>query len=115
MPAVLTIAVGMLLVMMDTTIMNVALPHIQEAFSIDLQMSQWTITVYTLSMATIIPYAGFLSDRYSSKRIFAISVLLFTLASLLVFFSQNIEELILLRVVQGLAGGVGGPVGISMT
>ncbi|HFD0863825.1 MULTISPECIES: MDR family MFS transporter [Bacteria] len=115
MPAVLTIAVGMLLVMMDTTIMNVALPHIQEAFSIDLQMSQWTITVYTLSMATIIPYAGFLSDRYSSKRIFAISVLLFTLASLLVFFSQNIEELILFRVLQGLAGGVVGPVGIAMS
>ncbi|HGF7406041.1 TPA: MFS transporter, partial [Enterococcus faecium] len=114
-PAVLTIAVGMLLVMMDTTIMNVALPHIQEAFSIDLQMSQWTITVYTLSMATIIPYAGFLSDRYSSKRIFAISVLLFTLASLLVFFSQNIEELILFRVLQGLAGGVVGPVGIAMS
>jgi DHA2 family lincomycin resistance protein-like MFS transporter len=115
MPAVLTIAVGMMLVMMDTTIMNVALPHIQQAFSINLQMSQWAITAYTLSMATIIPYAGFLSDRYSSKSVFAISVFLFIIASLLISFSTNIQELILFRVLQGLAGGIVGPVGIAMS
>ena len=58
-PAVLTIAIGMLLVMMDTTIMNVTLPHIQSAFHQNLSNSQWVITAYTLAMATVIPFAGF--------------------------------------------------------
>lgn len=74
-PAVLTIAIGMLLVMMDTTIMNVTLPHIQTAFHQNLSNSQWVITAYTLAIATAIPFAGFLGDRFSDKRIFALAII----------------------------------------
>ncbi|MDV2888185.1 MFS transporter, partial [Alkalihalophilus pseudofirmus] len=80
----LTIAVGMLLVMMDTTIMNVALPHMQAAFNTDLSTSQWAITAYTLAMATIIPYSGWMADRFSAKNTFGIAILCFTVASFLV-------------------------------
>lgn len=113
--SVLTIATGMILVMMDTTIMNVALPHIQKAFATDLQTSQWTITAYTLSMATVIPYAGFLSDKYSAKKIFTLAVATFIVASVLVSMSQTIGQLIVFRVLQGLSGGLVGPVGIAMS
>lgn len=114
-PAVLTIAIGMLLVMMDTTIMNVALPHIQAAFNTDLATSQWAITAYTLAMATVIPYSGWLADRFSAKKIFSVAILLFTIASFLVSSSTSIEQVILYRVLQGLTGGIVGPVGLAMS
>lgn len=84
-PAVLTIAVGMLLVIMDTTIMNVALPIFR------------------------------LADRFSTKKVFGIAILLFTIASFLVSSSTSIEQVILYRVLQGLTGGIVGPVGLPMS
>ncbi|AAK81401.1 EmrB/QacA subfamily drug resistance transporter [Clostridium acetobutylicum] len=114
-PAVLTIAVGMLLVMMDTTIMNVALPHIQSTFNTNLATSQWAITAYTLAMAAVIPYSGWLADRFSAKKIFGIAILFFTIASLLVSISTNIEQVIFYRILQGLSGGIVGPIGIAIS
>lgn len=114
-PSVITIAIGMLLVMMDTTIMNIALPHIQSSFDITLNKAQWSITAYTLSMALVIPFAGYLSDKYSPKRIFALSLILFIISSLLIALSNSIEQLILFRIIQGLAGGVIGPIGIAIS
>ncbi len=114
-PAVLTIAVGMLLVMMDTTIMNVALPHIQSAFNTDLATSQWAITAYTLAMATVIPYSGWLADRFSTKKVFGAAILFFTIASFLVSSSTSIKEVILYRILQGLTGGIVGPIGLAMS
>ncbi len=114
-PAVLTIAVGMLLAMMDTTIMNVALPHIQAAFNTDLSTSQWAITAYTLAMATIIPYSGWMADRFSPKKVFGIAIMCFTAASFLVAGSTSIKQVILYRVLQGLSGGVVGPIGLAMS
>lgn len=114
-PAVLTIAIGMLLVMMDTTIMNVALPHLQSAFHTDINTVQWTITAYTLSLSLVIPLSGWLADRFSAKKIFAGAILLFTIASVLCAISTSISELIVFRVIQGLAGGVVGPIGIAMS
>lgn len=114
-PAVLTIAVGMLLVMMDTTIMNVALPHIQSAFNTDLATSQWAITAYTLAMATVIPYSGWLADRFSTKKVFGVAILFFTIASFLVSSATSIEKVIFYRILQGLTGGIVGPIGIAMS
>lgn len=114
-PGVLTIAVGMLLVMMDTTIMNVALPHIQSAFNTDLTTSQWAITAYTLAMATVIPYSGWLADRFSTKKVFGVAIVFFTIASFLVSSSTSIEEVILYRILQGLTGGIVGPIGLAMS
>lgn len=114
-PAVLTIAMGMLLVMMDATIMNVALPHLQNSFHTDINTAQWSITAYTLSLALIIPLSGWLADRFSAKKVFAGAIILFTLASILCAVSTSISQLILFRVIQGLAGGAVGPVGIAMS
>ena len=114
-PAVLTIAIGMLLVMMDTTIMNVTLPHIQTAFHQNLSNSQWVITAYTLAIATAIPFAGFLGDRFSDKRIFALAIIFFTIASLLAANAHSLQSLIIWRIAQGLTGGVVAPIGIGMS
>lgn len=114
-PSVLTISIGMLLVMMDTTVMNIAIPHIKSSFHIALNTAQWSVTVYTLAMALVIPFAGFLADKYSPKRIFSLALVCFTIASLLIAISTSIEQLIIFRIIQGLAGGVIGPIGIAMS
>ncbi len=114
-PAVLTIAIGMLLVMMDTTIMNVTLPHIQSAFHQNLSNSQWVITAYTLAMATVIPFAGFLGDRFSDKKVFALAIIFFTIASFLAANAHSLQSLIIWRIAQGLTGGVVAPIGIGMS
>lgn len=114
-PSILTISLGMLLVMMDTTVMNVALPHIQQAFHSSLAVSQWTITAYTLAMATVIPYAGWLADRFSAKKVFIMTVVLFTVSSFLAAISGSMTQLILFRILQGIFGGVVGPLGIAMS
>lgn len=114
-PSVFTISIGMLLIMMDTTVMNIAIPHIKSSFHIALNTAQWSVTVYTLAMALVIPFAGFLADKYSPKRIFSLALVFFTIASLLIAISTSIEQLILYRIIQGLAGGVIGPIGIAMS
>ncbi|STY43425.1 High-copy suppressor of rspA [Listeria grayi] len=101
--------------MMDTTVMNVALPHIQQAFHSSLAVSQWTITAYTLAMATVIPYAGWLADRFSAKKVFIMTVVLFTVSSFLAAISGSMTQLILFRILQGIFGGVVGPLGIAMS
>ncbi|MDT2856799.1 hypothetical protein ACQUFH_06580 [Lactococcus lactis] len=67
-PAVLTIAIGMLLVMMDTTIMNVTLPHIQSAFHQNLSNSQWVITAYTLARPQLFHLLDFWETAFQIKK-----------------------------------------------
>ena len=80
-PMVLTVATGMLLVMMDTTIMNIALPTLQHHFSTNLATAQWCITAYTFALAAVTPLSGWLSDRITAKRAFAGAIVLFTIFS----------------------------------
>lgn len=114
-PAVLTIAVAMLLVMMDATVMNVAIPTLQKVFSTNLSMIQWTITGYTLALAAVTPLAGWLSDRFSAKIVFASAIIWFTVCSVLCSMVNSIQLLILFRALQGLAGGLVGPIGMAMS
>ncbi|MGV0168448.1 MDR family MFS transporter [Furfurilactobacillus sp. WILCCON 0119] len=114
-PAVLTISVAMLLTMMDATVMNVAIPTLQKVFNTSLATVQWTITGYTLALAAVTPLAGWLADRFSDKRIFATAIVWFTVCSVLCSMVNSVELLILFRALQGLAGGLVGPIGMAMS
>jgi EmrB/QacA subfamily drug resistance transporter len=91
---------------LDATVVSVA----QRTFIVDFGSTQaivaWTITGYTLGQATVIPLAGWASDRFGTKRLFLGAVLWFTLASLLCSMASNITELIAFRAIQGLGGGI---------
>jgi MFS transporter, DHA2 family, multidrug resistance protein len=95
---------------LDTTVVSVA----QRTFIVDFGSTQaivgWTITGYTLALATVIPLAGWASDRFGTKRLFMAAVLWFTLGSLLCSTATNITALITYRVIQGLGGGMLMPV-----
>jgi len=91
---------------LDATVVGVA----QRTFIIEFGSTQavvaWTITGYTLAQATVIPLAGWASDRFGTKRLFLGAVLWFSMASLLCSLAPNINELIAFRVIQGLGSGI---------
>lgn len=113
MPILLTVATGMFLVILDSTIMNVAVPKLVSTFNSDLSKIQWVITAYTLALSAVIPLAGWFSDRFTAKRMFLLSIVLFVLASLLCALAQTPEQLIIFRIIQGLGGGMVAPIGIA--
>ncbi|MDQ0898932.1 MULTISPECIES: MDR family MFS transporter [unclassified Paenibacillus] len=108
------IVVGIFMVILDGTAVNVALPKLQEEFKLlNLSLVQWTVIGYALAQAAVIPLAGWLSDRFGAKKIFLISVGLFTIGSGLCALANTVEMLITFRIIQGLGGGVVVPIAMA--
>jgi EmrB/QacA subfamily drug resistance transporter len=97
---------GAVMSILDTTIVNVALATLGKQLHTTLTQTQWVITGYMLSLAAVIPVTGWASRRFGAKRVFLISLTLFTIGSLLCGLSSSITELILFRVLQGCGGGM---------
>lgn len=112
-PILLAVATGMFMIILDSTIMNVAVPKLVQSFDTNLGTVQWVITSYTLAMSAVIPLAGWFSDRFSAKRVFISSIVLFVLASVLCSLAKTPEQLIIFRIIQGLGGGMVAPIGIA--
>jgi DHA2 family multidrug resistance protein len=91
---------------LDGTVVSVAQRTFIGEFASTQAVVAWTITGYTLGQATVIPLAGWASDRFGTKRLFMGAALWFTLASLLCSMASNINQLIAFRVIQGLGGGM---------
>jgi EmrB/QacA subfamily drug resistance transporter len=107
-------AASMFMNVMDSQIVNVALPTMAHDFHVTVPSVQWVVTVYLMSIAVCVPASGWLGDRFGSKRIFLIAVGSFTTASLLCAMAQNLPELVVTRILQGAGGGMMVPVGMSM-
>ncbi|RJX38824.1 DHA2 family efflux MFS transporter permease subunit [Paenibacillus pinisoli] len=113
-PPLIAIVVGMIMVILDSTVVNNAIPKLVEYFDTDLKTIQWTITGYTLALSAVIPLAGWMSDKFGIKQIFMTTIALFTIGSVLCGIAQTPEQLILFRIIQGLGGGMVGPIGMAM-
>jgi DHA2 family multidrug resistance protein len=100
----LSIMAAAIMNQIDSTIANVALPHIQGTTSASREQISWVLTSYIIAMAITTPLTGWLADRYGRKRVLMISVVGFTAASGLCGISTNLNELILFRILQGMAG-----------
>ena len=99
---------------MDTTIVNVALPSIGDAFSVP-STSVDSITIsFLVSLAVFIPASGWLGDRFGGKRILLVAIAIFTGASVLCGLASSLGELVAYRILQGLGGGMLAPVGMAM-
>ena len=109
------IIVGLFMVILDGTAMNVALAGLMAEFDKSLSVVQWTVTGYALATAAVIPLAGWLSDRFGAKRIFLLSIGMFTVASLLCALATDVNQLIIYRIVQGLGGGMVMPIALALT
>src|SRR6266478_7073999 len=90
---------------LDTTIANVALRYIAGGLSAAVTDSEWVITSYLAANATILPISGWISARLGRRNYFLLSIAVFTIASGMCGIATSLEQLILFRVIQGLAGG----------
>lgn len=105
---------GLFMTVLDGTIVNVAIPRLQNAFGANLNSVQWVLTGYTLAQGVATPLTAFLSDRIGTKRFYLLSLLGFTVGSLLCGFAVNLPMLILFRVFQGATGAFLSPLAITM-
>ena len=105
---------SLLLVGMDVTIVNVALPAIQHDLHASLSELQWIMDAYTLVVASLLMLAGSMSDRFGRRRVFLIGLMLFLAGSLLCSLAHSIGQLILYRALQGLGASMLNPVALSI-
>ena len=89
---------------LDTTIANVALPYMQGSLSASLDQINWVLTSYIVASAIMTAPIGWVADRFGRKRLFVICAAGFTFASVLCGLAQSIEEMVLVRLLQGAFG-----------
>lgn len=105
---------SLLIVSMDATIVNVAIPSIRTDLHASPSELQWVVDVYTLVLASLLMLSGATGDRFGRRRIFQIGLVVFAVGSLLCSMAPNIETLIIARLLQGIGGSMLNPVALSI-
>jgi EmrB/QacA subfamily drug resistance transporter len=108
------VVLGAIMSILDVTVVSVALPTFQREFHATYATVAWTMTAYTLALATVIPISGWAADRFGTKRLYLTSIVLFVAGSALCSMAPGIAELITFRAIQGLGGGMLMPVGMTI-
>src|SRR6201993_4404723 len=108
------VIVGSIMSILDTTIVNVALATLGRELHSSIDQIQWVVTGYLLSLAAVIPVTGWAARRFGAKRVYLLSLVLFTAGSALCGLASSTTALILFRVLQGIGGGMILPVGQLM-
>ncbi len=113
------VVLGAIMSILDITVVNVALPTFQRVFGdggheLEYSHVAWTVTAYTLALATVIPLTGWAADRFGTKRLYITAIGLFTAGSALCATAWDINALIGFRVLQGLGGGMLMPLGMTI-
>src|SRR5580693_5822573 len=100
----LAVMLGATLEVLDTSIVNVALPHMQGSFSASVDEITWVLTSYLVANGIMIPLTGWISSRFGRKRYFMASVTVFVAASGLCGAATSLNEMVVFRLIQGAAG-----------
>lgn len=108
------VMIGTFMAVLDSTVVNTGLPVIMGTLGADINVAEWVLTGYMLSMASILPAAGWLSERFGYKKIYFLALLVFTVGSFMCGNSSTIEELIFWRVIEGFGCGMLLPVGMAI-
>jgi len=106
--------IGSFMSILDSTIVNIALPTLLRDFNTDLRSGQLVLTIYLLALAVVIPLSGFLADRVGMKRLYIITLICFTAGSALCGLAWNLPSLVVFRALQGLGGGMLQPLGMAI-
>ncbi|MFB9862682.1 DHA2 family efflux MFS transporter permease subunit [Rufibacter immobilis] len=101
----ITVITASLLELIDTTIVNVAMPQIQGNLGATLEDIAWVVTGYAVANVIILPMSGWLGGRFGRKNYFMASIIIFTIVSFLCGNATTLDELVVFRIMQGLAGG----------
>ncbi|NUR15358.1 MAG: DHA2 family efflux MFS transporter permease subunit [Dermatophilaceae bacterium] len=112
--ALFVICAAQLMIVLDGTIVNIALPHIATDLAFSQANLQWVVTIYTLAFGGVLLLGGRLGDLYGRRRMFVWGVVLFTLASLVAGIAQNEAMMLGARAVQGLGGALAAPNALAL-
>ena len=107
----ISVVFGIFLIILDTTVVNVAFQTLRREYGATLNDAQWIISVYTLSLGIVTPISGYLADRFGPKRIYTIGLAIFALSSLACGLAPSLPVLIIARALQGIGGGLAQPLG----
>jgi EmrB/QacA subfamily drug resistance transporter len=108
------VVLGAIMSILDITVVSVALRTFQDVFDATAAQVAWTMTGYTLALASVIPLTGWAADRFGTKRLYLLAVALFTAGSVLCASATSLEMLVIFRVLQGLGGGMLMPLGMTI-
>jgi EmrB/QacA subfamily drug resistance transporter len=108
------VILGMIMSILDTTIVNVALNTLSKDLHSPLSQVQWVITGYLLSLAAVIPVTGWAARRFGAKQVYMTSLVLFTAGSALCGLANSVTSLVIFRILQGAGGGMIMPVAMMI-
>ncbi|MFF3324345.1 MFS transporter [Streptomyces sp. NPDC002889] len=106
--------ISLLIVSLDNTILNVALPSIRDELDASIAGMQWTVDAYTLVLAALLMLAGSTADRIGRRKVFVAGLVVFTVGSVLCSLATNLESLVAFRMVQAVGGSMLNPVAMSI-
>jgi DHA2 family multidrug resistance protein len=104
---------GIFMVILDTTVVNVAFPTMRSVFHASLSDSQWIVSLYVLALGISTPMSGYLGDRFGSKRIYLLGLGMFVIGSIGSGLAPSLGVLIATRAIQGAGGGIALPLGVG--
>ncbi|MFD3745277.1 DHA2 family efflux MFS transporter permease subunit [Nocardia sp. NPDC058633] len=108
------VVLGAVMSILDITVVTVAIPTFMQDFDASVEVVAWTMTGYTLALASVIPMTGWAADRFGTKRLYMAALTFFVIGSVLCSMAWSIESLVAFRVVQGLGGGMLMPLGMTI-
>ncbi len=108
------VVLGAVMSILDITVVTVAIPTFMADFNASVEVVAWTMTGYTLALASVIPMTGWAADRFGTKRLYMVALGFFIIGSVLCSMAWSIESLIAFRVLQGIGGGMLMPLGMTI-
>ncbi|HAU32545.1 MAG TPA: MFS transporter [Desulfotomaculum sp.] len=111
---VTVVIVGTFMAILDSSIVNVALPKMMVIFSVSEDSIQWVLTVYMLTLGVIMPLSGFLGDTFGYKRVYFFALALFVIGSAFCGMSWSVNSMIGARIFQAVGGGILQPIGMAI-
>lgn len=112
--SLLVVVIGTFMSILDSSIVNIAIPKMMSVFGISMDDAKWILTSYTLALGAIIPLTGYLQEVFGGKKIYMFALIVFTIGSMLCGFSWNNTSMIVFRIIQAIGGGMIMPVGMSL-
>ncbi len=112
--ALAVLILGGFMAILDTSIVNIAIPKLESVFSVDTAQVQWVVTIYMLTLGVVVPAAGYLGERFGYRTIYIVSLAIFTVGSALSGLSWSLGTLTVFRVFQAIGGGLIMPITMAM-
>lgn len=110
----ISVIFGLFMVILDSTVVNVAFPTLRSEFKVSVSDSQWVISIYVMALGISTPLSAYLADRFGIKRTYVTGLAFFVIGSIICGFAPNLGILIATRAVQGFGGGLALPLGTAL-